>query len=61
MCIRDREGIAVKVENTETELLSAVERLSAPGNAEEMRTRQSAVINQNAAIDICELVETVAQ
>ena len=56
-----KEGIAVKVENTETELLSAVERLSEPGNAEEMRKRQRAVINQNAAIDICELLETVAQ
>ena len=56
-----KEGIAVKVENTETELLSAVERLSEPGNAEEMRKRQRAVINQNAAMDICELLETVAQ
>ena len=56
-----KEGIAVKVENTETELLSAVERLSEPGNAEEMRKRQRAVINQNAAIDICELLGTVAQ
>lgn len=56
-----KEGIAVKVENTETELLSAVESLSEPGNAEEMRKRQRAVINQNAAIDICELLETVAQ
>ena len=50
-------GIAVKVENTETELLSAVERLSEPGNAEEMRKRQRAVINQNAAMDICELLK----
>ena len=56
-----KAGIAVKVENTETELLSAVERLSEPGNAEEMRKRQRAVINQNAAMDICELLETVAQ
>lgn len=56
-----KEGIAVKVENTETELLSAVERLSEPGNAEEMRKRQRAVINQNAAMDICKLLETVAQ
>ena len=56
-----KEGIAVKVENTEAELLSAVERLSEPGNAEEMRKRQRAVINQNAAMDICELLETVAQ
>lgn len=56
-----KEGIAVKVENTETELLSAVEKLSEPGNAEEMRKRQRAVINQNAAMDICKLLETVAQ
>ncbi len=56
-----KEGIAVKVENTETELLSAVERLSEPGNAEEMRKRQRTVINQNAAMDICELLETVAR
>ena len=56
-----KEGIAVKVENTETELLSAVERLSEPGNAEEMRKRQRAVINQNAAMDICKLLEKVAQ
>ena len=56
-----KEGIAVKVENTETELLSAVERLLEPRNAEEMRKRQRAVINQNAAMDICALLETVAQ
>ena len=56
-----KEGIAVKVENTETELLSAVERLSEPGNAEEMRKRQRTVINQNAAMDICKLLEMVAQ
>ena len=56
-----KEGIAVKVENAKTELLSAVERLSEPGNAEEMRKRQKAVINQNAAMDICKLLETVAQ
>lgn len=56
-----KEGIAVKVENTETELLSAVERLLEPRNAEEMRKRQRAVINQNAAMDICALLERVAQ
>lgn len=56
-----KEGIAVKVENTETELLSAVERLSEPGNAEEMRKRQRAVINQNAAMDICGLLEKITQ
>lgn len=56
-----KEGIAVKVENTETELLSAVGRLLEPRNAEEMRKRQRAVINQNAAMDICKLLETVAQ
>ena len=56
-----KEGIAVKVENTETELLAAVEKLLEPGNAEEMRKRQRAVINQNAAMDICALLETIAQ
>ena len=56
-----KEGIAVKVENTEAELLSAVEKLLEPGNAEEMRKRQRAVINQNAAMDICALLERVAQ
>lgn len=56
-----KEGIAVKVENTEAELLSAVERLSEPGNAEEMRKRQRAVINQNAAMDICGLLEKITQ
>ena len=49
------------MENTESELLSAVDRLSEPGNAEEMRKRQRAVINQNAAMDICKLLEKVAQ
>ena len=56
-----KEGIAVKVENTEAELLSAVEKLLEPENSEEMRKRQRAVINQNAAMDICALLETVAQ
>lgn len=54
-----KEGIAVKVENAKTELLSAVERLSEPGNAEEMRKRQREVINQNAAMDICGLLEKI--
>lgn len=56
-----KEGIAVKVENAETELLAAVERLLKPENAANMRKRQREVINQNAAMDICGLLETVAR
>lgn len=54
-----KEGIAVKVENAETELLAAVEKLLEPGNAEVMRKRQREVVNQNAAMDICGLLEKI--
>lgn len=56
-----KEGIAVRVEDAETELLAAVKMLSEPEKAEEMRKRQREIINKNAAMDICELLERITQ
>lgn len=41
--------------------MAAVEKLLEPGNAEVMRKRQREVVNQNAAMDICGLLEKITQ